>query len=142
MNDLKNLMADVATERLAYAQVRKAGDAEADKAFEQGITAAKICIEMTKMDDTHEEQVEQRRIEVERQDLEREKQIREEELKRKQARNDRIIKGIEIAATVILVPVVGLLCNKAQINHVGKLEQFEVFTSTAGRSAGKMFKWW
>ena len=133
MEDLKELMGTVAAERLDYARNCDAGDDAGDKAFEQGITAFKAYVEMAKIDDAHNE-------EIDRRELEREKQLREEELKRETAKKDRWMKGIEIGLVVVAAPIIGMVCNKNLAKFICKAEQFETFTSTAGRSLGKMFK--
>lgn len=135
MNDqeLKSLMANVATDRLEYALSQEPGSEEGEAAFKQGVTAFNAYTELAKVDDAHEELVERRRIE-------KQKQLRDEELRVKESKRDRIVKGIEIAAIAVVAPVVGYACNRAFAGFLCKAEQFETFTSTAGRSLGKIFK--
>lgn len=135
MNDqgLKNLVANVATARLEYALNHEPGSEEGELAFKQGITAFNAYTELAKIDDAHEELVERRRIEEQ-------KQFRDEALRMKESKRDRIVKGIEIAAVAVIAPVVGYACNRAFAGFLCKAEQFETFTTTAGRSLGKIFK--
>lgn len=133
MEDLKDLMGAVAAERLEYARSCDAGDEKGDAAFKQGITAFNAYVEMSKIDDAHNE-------EIDRQELEKERQLREEEMKRKESRKDRWAKAAEVGLMVVAAPVVGYLCNKSLAKFLCEAEQFENFTSTAGRSLGKMFK--
>lgn len=133
MKDLKSLMADVAAERLDYAKNCEPGDEASEVALKQGVTAFNAYTELAKMEAEREELIERRAIE-------REKMAREEELRKKEAKKDRIVKCIEIAALAVVTPVVGYACNRAFANFLCKAEQFETFTTTAGRSLGKVFK--
>ena len=119
---VKDLMANVAIERLEIARNCDPGDEQGDEAFKQGMEAAKLYAEIADALAKHEEE------------------LAREEIRRSEAKKDRWIKGIEIGATVIAVPVIGLFCNKSFAKYVGKIEQFEIFTSTPGRSLNKMFK--
>ena len=134
MNDqnLKQLMADVATERLELAKQSSPGTEEAEVAFKQGVTAFNAYTELVKAEDAHEELVERR-------ELEKQKQDREESARRKERISNGIIKGLEIGA-MIAAPVVGYFCNKKLAAFLCEVEQFETFTTTAGKSLGRMFK--
>lgn len=120
---VRDLMANVAIERLEYARNCDPGDEKGDKAFEQGMAAAKEYTELTEANAKHEEE------------------LAREENRLREAKRDRWVKGIEIGATVLAVPLIGLACNRNFAKFVGRdIEQFEIFTSTPGRSLSKMFK--
>lgn len=130
---LKQLMEEVAAEKLNYVLEHEQGDDDAEEAFDQAITAVKVYNDMVKIDDAHEE-------ELKRQDIEKDKQEADKKFKMSESTKEKIMKGIELGAVVIVTPVIGYFSNKNLAKFLCKAEQFETFTSTAGRSLGKMFK--
>lgn len=132
--DLKELLAEVAADRLQYALECKPDDEDYDdQAFDEGITAVKAYTELMKADDAHSE-------ELGRQELEEKKQESDKEFKMSESTKEKIMKGIELGCVVVITPVIGYLSNKGLAKFLCKAEQFETFTTTAGRSLGKMFK--
>lgn len=131
--DVKDLMAEVAVNRLSYAKECIAGDEVGDKAFEQGVTAYKAYAEMTKIDDAHDE-------EIKRQELEKTKQERDDENRKKERKKEYFIKGVEIVGGVVIAPALAYGFNKGLVKYIGTIEQMETFTSSAGRAIGRMFK--
>lgn len=131
--DVKELFAVVAAERLEEARKLDANDEKSKEAFKQCLEAAKMYNELTKTDDSHSE-------ELDRQEMEKEKQELERELRKKENRKDRWVKVAEVGAVAVVAPVVGFLCNKNFAKFLCKVEEFETFTTTAGRSLSKVFK--
>lgn len=131
--DVKDLMAEVAVDRLSYAKNCKAGDEIGDKAFEQGVTAYKAYADMTKIDDAHDE-------ELRRQELEKTKQEHDEENRKKERKKEYVVKGIEFVGGVVVAPAIAYVANKGLVKYIGTIEQMETFTSSAGRAIGRMFK--
>lgn len=131
--NLKEQVAVYASERLEVARKLGVKDDECDKAFEQAMKAVKIYGELTKIDDEHSEELDRQELTKENQDLER-------DMKRMVARGDRIFKVVEIAAVAVLAPTLTYVFNRKFAEFLCEAEQFESFTSTAGRSLGKIFK--
>lgn len=132
--DLKDLLAEVAADRLQKALENDPGNDDYDsEAFDEGITAVKAYTEMVKVDDAHNE-------ELGRQELEKDKQESDKKFKMSESTKEKIIKGVELGLVVVVAPIIGYKCNKNLAQFLCKAEQFESFTSTAGRSLGKMFK--
>lgn len=51
-----------------------------------------------------------------------------------------VIKLIEIGGSVLLVPVIDYFVKRSFVRDVCKAEQFESFTTTAGRTIGQIFR--
>ena len=130
---LQEMVAEFAADRLEEARNLNPGDEGYTETFRQAMDAAKICTEMAKADNAHIE-------EIEKIELEKEKQEKERELKKKATRGDRVIKAVEIIGVAVVAPLVTLKCNKHLVEVIAKLEEFEVWKTTAGKSLGKMFK--
>lgn len=133
MNGLQKLMAELAVKKLEDAKNAESGTEEGVAAFDQAMQAAKLCADLMKMDDAREE-LEQRR------EMEDKKQAREEEFREKESKRNMIFRCVEIAGTLVIIPVVTYVTNKALIKDIGTIEQMETFTSTPGRALSKMFK--
>ena len=119
--------------RLEDAKDAEPGTKEGDAAFEQAMEAAKLCADLIKIDDAREEQ-ERRR------EMDEEKQTRDEKLKARESVINTVVRGVEIVGTIVLVPTLTYVFNKRLATHIGTVEQFETYTTTPGRSLGKMFK--
>lgn len=140
MNDqtIRDQMLNFSLERLDLALKKKPTDEEGKAAYQQALSAFNAYIEMAKVDDAHEEQTARR--ELEERKMERE-EAREAECQKKQRRHDIMLKGIEIGAMVLVAPLIKHICNRSNIKLIGQVEQMEMFTSTPGRTLGKMFDW-
>lgn len=57
------------------------------------------------------------------------------------AKKDIAIKVATIVTGVLLTPVIDYALKRSMVNVIGKVEQMETFTSTAGRSMSSWFKW-
>ena len=62
------------------------------------------------------------------------------ELEAKKARNEMLIKGIEIAAAVIVAPLIDTRCKTAFAHMLCEFEKDYNFTTMAGRSLSGLFK--
>lgn len=62
------------------------------------------------------------------------------ELEAKKARNEMLIKGIEIAAAVIVTPLIDTRCKTAFAHMLCEFEKDYNFTTMAGRSLSGLFK--
>ena len=129
--NLKELMEDVAKERLKVAKTLGPGTEEGDAAFKEGLQAFNAYNELVKTEDAHEEQAERRA-------MEKDKQARDEAIRKKERMKDWIIFGVTTLGT-IAVPILGHILKKDLVKYVCKAEEFESFTSTPGKAIGKMF---
>lgn len=131
--NLKQLMADVAKQRLERAKEYGPGTDEGEVAFKEGLQAFNAYNEMVKTQDAHEELIE-RRV------MEKDKQTRDEVIRKKERTKDYIVFIGGAVVTAVATPVVYHFCNKDLAKFLCKVEEFETFTTTAGKSLGKMFK--
>lgn len=131
--NLKKLMEDVAKDRLERARTYGPGTDEGDAAFKEGLQAFNAYNEFVKTEDAHEELIERRA-------MEKEQKAREEKIRRKDRTKDYITVGLTIVGTAIITPLAYHFSNKSLARFLCEAEQFETFTSTAGKSLGKMFK--
>lgn len=131
--NLKRLMADVAKQRLEYAKTYEPGSEEGEKAFKEGLQAFNAYNELVKTEGSNEE-LAQRRV------MEKEKQTRDEVIRKKERLKDYIVFGVGMVGTAVVTPIVYHICNKDLAKFLCKAEEFETFTTTAGKSLGKMFK--
>lgn len=51
------------------------------------------------------------------------------------------IKLVTFAGSVLLVPVIDTVCKKNLAKYIAKIEEFDTFTSSAGRSISSWFRW-
>ena len=115
----KQLLDEVIQDRLVKAQ---GADADAAKvAFGQAMEAIDRQIELSKVEASHDEQLEK------------------QELAKKEARNTWIIRGVEIGATCLAVPVIQYCCNKGFAKLMCNFEKDYTFTTSAGRSLSRLF---
>lgn len=132
-NDLKKLMKDVAADRLQQAKDYGPGTDEGAIALKEGLQAFNAYTELVKTEDAHEELIERR-------EMEKQKQIRDESIRRRERIKDYITVGLGVVGTAVATPIVYHICNKNLAKFLCEVEQFESFTTTAGKSVGKMFK--
>ena len=62
------------------------------------------------------------------------------ELEAKKARNEMLIKGVEIAAAVIVAPLIDTRCKTAFAHMLCEFEKDYNFTTMAGKSLSGLFK--
>lgn len=70
-----------------------------------------------------------------------ENEIAKIEADKELAKRDLWIKIGTFGAGLVVVPVVDLCCKRNLVKLIGKVEQMETFTSSAGRSLSSWFKW-
>ena len=87
-------------------------------------------------------QVEEMRQEFElhRDELNYYREKEKAELEAKKARNEMLIKGIEIAAAVIVTPLIDMRCKTTFAHMLCEFEKDYNFTTMAGRSLSGLFK--
>lgn len=115
----KQLLEEVIQDRLVKAQAMNSEEAEI--AFGQAMEAIDRRLELSKIEASHDEQLDK------------------QELAKKEARNTWIIRGVEIGATCLAVPVVQYCCNKGFAKLMCNFEKDYTFTTSAGRSLSRLF---
>lgn len=87
-------------------------------------------------------QLEERRqeFELQRDELNYYREKEKAELEAKKARNEMLIKGIEIAAAVIVTPLIDMKCKTTFAHMLCEFEKDYNFTTMAGRSLSGLFK--
>lgn len=103
---------------------------ESDTAFREAMVAVDKIDQIKKTSVSEEDLIEKRKLEVER-------QIQESKSKKK----DRWLKGIEIVAVVIAVPIIDYLAKEKFAHDICEFEKNYSFTTTPGRSLSGIFKW-
>lgn len=131
--NLQVLVAEFAAERLEVARNLKPGDENCSEAFKQAMEATKVYVDITKTDDAHME-------ELEKLELEKTKQEEERKFKKRASIGDRVMKTVEIIGVVVITPIITYKCNEKLVEIISKLEEFEVWKTTPGKSLSKMFK--
>lgn len=131
--NLQEIAAQYAAERFEEARKFDVDEKGCNEAFKQAIEATKAYVDITKADDAHME-------ELEKLELERTKQEQERELKKRATRGDRIIKAVEVIGVVAVAPALTWIFNKDLARYVSKLEEFDVWKSSAGKSLNRIFK--
>lgn len=98
-------------------------DSEDSKiAFNQAMQVADRLIEVSKIEDSYDEK------------------IRDDELKEKESRKNRIVKGVEIAALVIVAPIIDFKIKKNLSRDFMNFEKEGTFTTTPGRATSSWFR--
>lgn len=121
-NKNRKLLDEVIKDRLEQALKSEVGTEEADAAFKQAMDAIDRETELSKMEASSEEQA------------------KKQEQSKKEARMNWIIKGVEIGVVLIGVPVVQFLCNKSFAKTMCNFEKDYTFTTSAGKSLSRLFK--
>ena len=60
---------------------------------------------------------------------------------RKGAKVDTTVKVVTFAGGLVLAPVIETVCKRYLAGFIGKVEQMETFTSSAGRGISSWFRW-
>lgn len=107
----KELLNEVVEDRLNLALTEE--DEDKNKtAFKEAMEAVNKCIDLEKVEKSTDESVKNRKIQL-----------------------------ITFGAGLVLAPIIEVICKNHFVNKVGKIEQMETFTSSAGRSlGGNLFK--
>lgn len=128
----KILLTKVIENRLERALNGNGG--EEDKlAFKEAMEAVSKQIEFEKIELSHEEAAEKMKIE-------KEKNLRDEAAAKEKDRNDRIVQIGIFTAGLIAGPAIEVITKTIYANKICKLEQFETFTTSAGRGISSWFR--
>lgn len=129
----QKLLEEVIESRLKIVLDSEAGSEEARVAFKEAMEAVDRDTELHKLETARIDQLEKR-------ELEADKLNREEEFRKKEARIGWIVKGVELAATLVLIPVVETVCKKAFAKDICNFEKDYTFTTSAGKSLVGLFR--
>lgn len=117
LKENRELLERVTTNRLDEA-LNGSDEELKSRAFREAMTALDKQFELSKLDATE----------------------REENTKLKEARNDRIIRCVEIGATVLLVPVIDYVFKNKFAERICTFEKDYTFTTTPGKTFGGLFR--
>ena len=166
MNDeSKTLLDKVIENRLKQALNSKAEDEGVNVAFKQAMDALDRKLELAKIDDSYEQAMrkqelaeqevtkkyelaeqelekKQEQLEQEAKKLELEEQelIKKQELARQEAKINWIIRGVELGLITLVVPWMQYRHNKKFAMMMCNFEKDYTFTTSAGRSLSRLFK--
>ena len=121
-NENRKLLDDVINDRLAKALKSDAPSEEASLAFRQAMEAVDRWNELEKFEASHDEQVEKQKT------------------AKKEAKINFIIRCVEVAGTILLVPVITTACNRAYARDLCNFEKDYTFTTSAGKSLSRLFR--
>lgn len=161
----RQLLEDVITKKLQNALDAVAGSDEEKKFFDQAMTAVDKQINLDKVDCTYQEsydknEIENRKLdaetnlnneklnfEKEKFELEKSKadreqviQDRDEVFRNEDARNAIIIRGVEIACSCVIAPIIGYGINRGLSKLIMRWEEGNTFTTTPGKTLRGMFQ--
>ena len=122
MDEERKLLSEVAKARLNQVLKSHANDEECSDAFEQAMDAI------------------DRELEFSRIEASREEQIAKDEQSKREAKREVIIRCVEIGAAAIITPVVYYFTNKGFAKFVCLFEKDDYFSTTAGKSLSKLFR--
>ena len=163
-DEIKNLLDEVIENRLKRAKNSKAEDEGVNLAFKQAMDAIDRQLELSKIDDSYEQAVKKQELaeqevtkkyelaeqelqkkqeqleqEAKRLELAEQELIKKQELARQEAKIGWILKGAELGL-VILVPWMQYRHNKKFAMMMCNFEKDYTFTTSAGRSLSRLFK--
>lgn len=111
----------------------KADSEEAKQAFKEAMDAVGKQIEFDRIDVAHEEQLAKMR-------MEEDKNLRDEAANEEKLRKDRYVQIGIFAAGLIATPIIEVVTKTIYANKICRLEQFETFTTSAGRGISSWFR--
>lgn len=132
-NENRVLLSRVINDRLEASLNPIIGSDEAKQAFKDAMEALDKQIEFDKIDVSHEEQVAKMK-------MEEEKNLRDEAANEEKLRKDRMIQIGIFAAGLIATPIIEVVTKTIYANKICRLEQFETFTTSAGRGISSWFR--
>lgn len=106
---------------------------EAKQAFKEGMDAVGKQIELEKIDVAHEEQLAKMK-------MEEDKNLRDEAANEEKLRKDRYVQIGIFAAGLIATPIIEVVTKSIYADKICRLEQFETFTTSAGRGISSWFR--
>ena len=158
----RELLDQVINQNLSNALNAEEGSEEAKAYFRQAMDAIDRQINLNKVDCAYQEsydkleaeksridevekeklEIEERKIEIENEKSEIDKQNREqdEKFKAEEARNNLILRGVEIACGVIVTPIISYALNRGLSKVIMRWEEGNTFTTTPGKSLRGMFQ--
>ena len=165
----RELLDQVINKTLSNALEAEEGSEEAKAYFRQAMDAIDRQINLNKVDCAYQEsydkleaeksridEVEKEKIAIEKQKLEIEEQKiaiekekseidnlnreQDERFKEEEARNNLILRGIEIACCVIVTPIISYALNRGLSKVIMRWEEGNTFTTTPGKSLRGMFQ--
>lgn len=128
----RKLLDEVLSDRLQCA-LSAEDEEHRSTAFRQAMEAAEKQIELDKVDTTywqHSENLEK----------EKEEYLQEAEFKKDESEKNRKVQFITFTAGLVITPIVEVICKTIYANKICKLEQFETFTTSAGRGISSWFR--
>ena len=130
-NENRILLDKVIKDRLEAAL--KSDSEEAKQAFKEAMDAVSKQIEFDKIDVAHEEQLAKMK-------MEEDKNLREEAANEEKLRKDRYVQIGIFAAGLIATPIIEVVTKTIYANKICRLEQFDTFTTSAGRGISSWFR--
>lgn len=130
----KSLLTKVTEDRLECALASSEDEAKRKLAFSEAMDAMDKQIELAKLEASHREHIEKQRAEDKR-------NRREDEFKREEARKNRNIQIATFFVGMIVPPIIDVVRKTYFANHVAKLEEFDTFTTSAGKGISSWFRW-
>lgn len=121
-NETKELLGKVIEDRLKKALSSDAKPEDSSVAFEQAMKAVDRLNELEKTEASHDDQVEKRKTST------------------KEAKVNTIIRCVEVAGTILLVPIVTTVCNRAYAKDLCNFEKDYTFTTSAGKALSRLFR--
>lgn len=118
----EELLCEVIENRLMTTLDSDAGGEEAKKTFDEAMQAIDRSIELTKLENSVNEQ------------------LRKEIDSRKESKKDRIIKIVEIGCAAVVGPMIGFALNKSYAKMICGFEKDYTFTTTPGRTLSQLFR--
>lgn len=107
----KALLETLINDRLKKAIDSETKDTERKQSFEEAMNAIEQQTRMNDVTDSHD----------------------------RETSNDRIFKWVELAATIVLVPIIDIVGKRAFARDICNFEKDYTFTTSAGRSLGNLF---
>lgn len=130
-NDNRILLDKVIKDRLEAAL--RSDSEEAKQAFKEAMDAVSKQIEFDKIDVAHEEQLAKMK-------MEEDKNLREEAANEEKLRKDRYVQIGIFTAGLIATPIIEVVTKTIYANKICRLEQFDTFTTSAGRGISSWFR--
>ena len=143
----RQLLSEVVQKKLNQALNCSADDENYNQVFKDAMVAVDKQLELDKIDTSYQEHwekldVEKAKFEAEKERFEAEKaeHIRKEEFEKEEAIKSRYVQIGIFAAGLIITPIAEYIVKGALASKIGKIEQFETYTSSAGRSISSWFR--
>ena len=148
MNDKnRELLSSVVENKLNQVINCKASDDNYNQVFKDAMAAVDKQLELDKIDTSYQEhweklEAEKAKFEAEKEKFEAEKaeRLRKEEFEKEEAIKSRYVQIGIFAAGLVITPIAEYIVKGALASKIGKIEQFETYTTSAGRSISSWFR--